>query len=116
MQKRWRESCVRYMVYKVVITFAAEEDFINVFNYIYYQLENPLAAGSFARDYIDAIKRLSSLADGMQVCENEELANRGYRVIHLKKHRYKLLYKIDNDKAVVVSILHNLQQMRAPKV
>ena len=49
------------------------------------------------------------MAGSLKLCDDPELQALGYRTIHLKRHRYFLLYKIIDDIVRVDGIYHDLQ-------
>lgn len=102
------------MVYKVKISPSAEKDLRNAFDYIYRKLENPLAAGSFLREYYRTLKRLSIIADGLKIIEETDLAKYKYRIIHMSHYSYKLLYRIEGNEVIVDAFIHNLQILKPP--
>ncbi len=103
------------MAYKrVVITEFAKTQFIDCFQYIYYELQNPLAADSFLKDYQKTLDTLARIADGLPLCEDPELAAYGLRLIHFRHHRYKLLYRVKSDTIIIDAVYHDLQELRLP--
>lgn len=58
---------------------------------------------------IETRARLSRVADSLKLCDAPELCALGYRTIHLKRHRYFILYKIIDDIVRVDGIYHDLQ-------
>lgn len=57
----------------------------------------------------ETIGRLSYAADSLKLCDNPELRMQGYRTIHLKRHRYFMLYKIVDTFVYVIGVYHDLQ-------
>ncbi len=73
------------------------------------ELLDPSAFSSFLADLEETIDRLTFSADSLPLCENKRVALLGYRKIHLKKHRFFLLYRINGLKVIVDDIFHNLE-------
>lgn len=95
--------------YKVVIVRSARAQFAQILRYIRQNLGNEQAAKNVKEDMEDRL-RLSQVAGSLKLCDDPELRARGYRTIHLRRHRYFLLYKIIDDNIVRVDgIYHDLQ-------
>lgn len=101
-------------IYKVIITDPAKEQIYNFYSYIRNIFMNPLAADSFLDEYVKTIKRLSIIADGLPICEDSDLAFFDYRIIHLKKYNFKLLYRIADGVVIVDAAYHGLQELKLP--
>lgn len=97
------------MDYEVVLSDRAQAQFRQIVAYLAEKLQSKQAARNVTRDMQDTIKRLSHLAGSLKRCEDAELYARGYRMIHLKQHRYFMLYKIVGHQARVSGIYHDLQ-------
>ena len=97
------------MAYKVLITPPAKRRLDMYVGYTAHILKNPQAARSILSDAKEAKKRLSEIADTLQLCNNPILAKYGYRKIRFVKHQFVMLYRIDNDKAIVDGMFHELQ-------
>lgn len=57
----------------------------------------------------ETAKRLSHMADNLKLCDNLRLRSLGYRIIHLKHHRYFMVYKIVERSVYVVGVYHDLE-------
>lgn len=97
------------MEYKVVLTSMAEMQFRDIIDYLLYELENQQAAINVVNDFDDTIVRLSHTADSLKLCDDKVLRAEGYRTIHFKKHRYLMVYTLDEDTAYIEGIYHDLQ-------
>ena len=95
--------------YKVVITRDAKTHLAQILRYIRQDLGNEQAARSVRDDVLETKTRLSHVADSLKLCDNPKLCALGYRTIHLKRHRYFMLYKIIDDMVRVDGIYHDLQ-------
>lgn len=97
------------MVYKVVLTSQAKSQFREIVNYLYHKLKNPQAAANIMDDFDDTIARLSHVANSLKLCDDRILQAKGYRIIHFKKHRYLMVYTIDERTAYIEGVYHDLQ-------
>lgn len=95
--------------YKVVITRSARTQLAQILRYIRQDLMNEQAARSVKEDIEDTKIRLSQVAGSFKLCDDSELRAMGYRTIHLKRHRYFMLYKVVGDIVRVDGIYHDLQ-------
>ena len=98
--------------YNVVLTRIAKRQIIGCYLYIVYEFKDPLAADSFLEDVNNTIDLLKFMPTGLPLCEDDNLKKEGYRIIHLKRHRYKLLYRIKKNRVVIDAIYHNLQKIK----
>ncbi|MCM1136226.1 MAG: type II toxin-antitoxin system RelE/ParE family toxin [Clostridium sp.] len=96
-------------VFEVVLTDKAEAEIQKILDYIFYELKNAQAAYSVEQDMRETISRLSYVAGSLKLCDDPDLRAQGYRVIHLKRHRYFMLYKILDTCAYVIGVYHDLQ-------
>ena len=97
------------MAYKVIIMPPARR---RLEMYIYYTIEtlkNKPAAKAILADARDTRKRLSLTADSLRVCENPLLAKYGYRKIYFAKHRFLMIYRIQDNTVIVDGMFHELQ-------
>lgn len=97
------------MDYEVVVSDTASIQAERILNYIFYELGNVQAMRSVEQDMKETTERLSHVADSLKLCDDDALRLKGYRTIHLKYHRYFMLYKIVGKRAYVVGIYHDLQ-------
>ena len=95
--------------YKVVITRGAKAQLAQILRYIRQDLGNEQAAQSVKEDMTETKARLFRVASSLKLCDDPELYALGYRTIHLKSHRYFMLYKIIDDIVRVDGIYHDLQ-------
>ena len=93
------------MVYKVVLTSDAEEDLDQFIRYLLYEKKSKQAA----EDFEVTKQSLSRAAGSLKLCDNPKLKAQGYRRIHFLSHRYFMLYRIEDDLAIVDNIFHELQ-------
>lgn len=97
------------LIFSVEISDHALAQYRNHLIYLAYHLENPFAAKNLDLDFTDALRRLSISADGFAFMEDPELHARGYHIMHLKHHKYYIIYHIDHHTAVIDAIIHSLQ-------
>ena len=97
------------MVYKVVLTSDAEEDLDQFIRYLLYEKKSKQAASNVLEDFEVTKQSLSHVAGSLKLCDNPKLKAQGYRRIHFLSHRYFMLYRIEDDLAIVDNIFHELQ-------
>ena len=97
------------MNYEVVLTELAESHIRSIIHYIVFVLCNEQAAQSILNDMDDTIGKLSQVAGSIKLCDNMKLRELGYRTLHLKNHRYFMLYKVVGNIARVDGVYHDLQ-------
>lgn len=95
--------------YDVIFTDTAETQSQRILDYLFFELKNAQAAYSVEQDMKETVLRLSCVADSLKLCDDPKLRALEYRTIHLKRHRYFMLYKIEDDKVYVIGIYHDLQ-------
>ena len=95
--------------FKVVLTDKAESHARKILDYIVYELENVQAALSIEQDMKETVVRLSCIAGSLKLCDDPDLRALEYRTIHLRRHRYFMLYKIIGNYVYVIGIYHDLQ-------
>lgn len=61
------------------------------------------------KDLQETTQRLSHLAPSFKLCDSPKLRERGYHIIHCKKHSYFMLYKILERKVLVAGVYHSRQ-------
>ena len=92
------------MGYKVIIMPPAKR---RLDMYVFYTVET--LGKAILADARETKKRLSMAADSLKICENPLLAKFGYRKIKFAKHRFVMLYRIQNDTVIVDGMFHELQ-------
>lgn len=97
------------MEYKVVVTSDAEEDLEEYVRYLLLQKKNRQAASNVLDDFEQTKQILSRVAGSLKLCVNPKLKEMGYRKIKFQTHRYFLLYRVIDDKAIIDKIFHELQ-------
>lgn len=72
-------------------------------------LKNKQAAKEILADAKETKRRLSEVAFSLPICDNPVLAKYGYRKIKFAKHRYIMIYRIENNAVIVEGMFHELQ-------
>lgn len=97
------------MAYKVIIMPPAKR---RLDMYVYYTLEtlkNRQAAKSILADAKETKKRLSVIADSLKICDDPILAKYEYRKIGFEKHKFVMIYRIEDTHVIVDGMFHELQ-------
>ena len=97
------------MDYKVVVTVEAEEDLNQFVQYLLFAKKNKQAAKNVLDDFEDTVEKLKHVAGSLKMCDNPRLQSLGYHRINFQKHRYFMLYRMENDVVYVDDIFHELQ-------
>ena len=95
--------------YKVVVTDKAETALDKYIGYLVDVKKNEQAANNLFYDYIDTRKEQKRVAGSIKMPESKRLKERNLKRINFKRHNYFMLFRIDDDKAVVVEIFHGLE-------
>lgn len=78
-------------------------------DYLQYTLLNDQAARSVWQDTLETRDQLSKAAGSLKLCTHPQLKKHSYHIIHFKRHRYLMLYRIEGTTAYVEAIYHQLQ-------
>lgn len=97
------------MDYSVVVTEDAEKDLDRFIFYLLFEKKNEQAARNLLDDFEATKQSLERVAGSLKHCENLKLRERGYKRINFMAHRYFVLYHLEEDKAIVDNIFHQLQ-------
>lgn len=97
------------MEYKVVITSDAEEDLDEFIRYLLFDKKSEQAASNLLNDFEVTKQNLSRVAGSLKLCDNPRLKELGYRRINFLSHRYFMLYRLEDNIAIVDKIFHELQ-------
>ncbi len=97
------------MEYKVVITSDAEEDLDEFIRYLLFDKKSQQAASNLLNDFDVTKQNLSRVAGSLKLCDNPRLKELGYRRINFLSHRYFMLYRLEDNIAIVDNIFHELQ-------
>lgn len=97
------------MDYKVVITVDAELDLDQFIWYLLFEKKSEQAAKNLLDDFEITQKNLERVAGSLSDCQNPKLKELGYKRINFVSHRYFMMYRIEENKAIVDNIFHELQ-------
>ena len=97
------------MEYKVYITSDAEEDLDRFIRYLLFDKNNKQAASNLLNDFEATKQSLSLVAGSLKLCDNPALNKLGYRRINFLTHNFFMLYRIEENTAIVDNIFHELQ-------
>ena len=97
------------MGYKIKFTEGGQKLYDHTVNYFVETLGAPHIALRWVKAVNDAKEKLKTSANAYRLCEDSKLAEKNLHVIHLKKYKYKILYKIDGDTIYIEAILHDRQ-------
>ena len=109
MQMMWFQIWEENIDYKVVVTAEAEEDLNQFIQYLLLAKKNKQAAKNVLDDFEDTVELLKHVAGSLKTCDNPRLQSLGYHRINFQKHRYFMLYRIEDDVIYVDDIFHELQ-------
>lgn len=109
MQKRCLMNWNNDTDFKVIFTDDAKKQSRNIIDYLFFELNNAQAAYNVEQDMKETSQMLSRVAGSLKLCDNPKLNALGYRTIHLKRHRYFMLYKTIGNIVRVDGIYHDLQ-------
>ena len=101
------------MTYKVVVLPAAELRLERYIAYTRDTLGNSDAARNIAKDARKTKKRLSECADVLPLCQNEKLADLGYRAIRFERYDFFMVYRIVDNTVYVDGMYHDLQDFES---
>ena len=97
------------MDYRIVVTEEAEEDLNRFIQYLLFIKKNHQAAINVLDDFEETVEMLKPVGGSLKMCDNSRLEELGYHRINFQKHRYFILYRIENDVVYVDDIFHELQ-------
>ena len=100
---------VKNMAYKVIIMPPAKRRLDMYVGYTIEKLNNRQVAREILEDAKATKKRLAAIADSLKVCDNPILAKYGYRKIKFEKHKFLMVYRIQDNQVIVDGMFHELQ-------
>ena len=103
------------MVYELIISERADELINRLTAYLLNHLKNPDAAAHFLDELESIYDRLIDNPYQFPDSPDEYLFLRGYREALFETMQYKVIYRIDNRKVLIVGVFHTLEDYR-PKV
>ncbi len=100
---------LRVKKYKIVITDGANKQIGQFLRYVRNTLCNEQAYESLKEDYRETLHELETMAGIIAIDNNALLKKRKLRKIHFRRHRYTILYRVEEDIAYVIEIHHELE-------
>ena len=97
------------VLYDVIISPKALLQLDKYIDYIQFTLLNEQAAESVWKDAIETSETLKTVAGSLKLCDHPKLEKLGYRSICFLKHKYIMLYRIEDGIVYVEAIYHQLQ-------
>lgn len=97
------------MDYKVVVSQDAKDDLERYVSYLAMEKCSIQAATNLLDDYDKTIDELALIAGSLKYCDNKRLRDRGYKRINFLKHRYFMLFRVEDETVYVDRIYHFLQ-------
>lgn len=94
------------MGYKVIIMPPAKRRLDRYVLYTVETLGKRQAAKAILADARKTKKRLSTAADSLKICDDPLLAKYGYRKIKFAKHKFVMLYRIQDGTVIVDGMFH----------
>lgn len=95
--------------YKVLLTADAREDLKRYLSYLKNVKKSPQAAKNVLNDYIDTRKELEKCAGSLADPDSQKLREWGLKRMNFLRHNYFMLYRIEENNAVIISIFHSLE-------
>ena len=95
--------------WNVIATSDVQQDLDNFVYYLLVEKLNEQAAKAVLDDYDETIEELANVAGTLKLLEDPQLNE--YRKIRLRRHDYYLLYRLDNNTAIVDRMFHDLQDL-----
>lgn len=93
----------------VVATEDVQNDLDRFVYYLLVEKLNNQAAKAVLDDYDETIEELSNIAGSLKPLEDPDLSK--YRKIRFRRHNYYLLYRIQEDIAIIDRMFHDLQDI-----
>ncbi len=97
------------MIYSVMVSSDAEDDFENILQYLLFEKKSKQAAEHFINDFENTKNHLSSNAKSIRLCTNARLKELGYRRMNFLEMEYFFLYRISDNIVIIDNIFHRLQ-------
>lgn len=97
------------MDYNIIITKDAQDDLDLFIDYLVNEKKNSYAAKNVLNDFEETIEILKVVAGSLKLCDNPKLKKYNYHRINFIKHKYFMLYRIENNNVYVDRIFHELQ-------
>lgn len=95
--------------FNVIISLKALSQLNSYIDYLQYTLLNDQAAYNVWQDALETRDQLSRVAGSLKFCAHPQLKKNGYRAISFLRHRYLMLYRVEDTTVYVDAIYHQLQ-------
>lgn len=92
--------------YKVVLSRSAKDDLKKSVSYLHDSKKSPQAAKNLLDDFNETKSKLKMVAGSLKILDNQNFSSRGLRKIGFRKHKYYMIYVIDEATAYVTNIFH----------
>lgn len=100
------------MGYELIISDRADELIDRLTSYLLNKLKNPDAAAHFLDELESVYDRLIDNPYQFPDSPDEYLLLRGYREAVFETMQYKIVYRIDNQRVLIVGVFHTLEDYR----
>lgn len=97
------------MAYSIVVTSDAEKDLEGFITYLLFEKKNEQAARNLLDDFEETKNILSNVAASLKDCDNPKLKQFGYKRTNFRKHRYFMLYRIEENMVIIDNMFHELE-------
>lgn len=95
--------------FEVVLAPRALAQLRDYLDYLNWVLLNEQAARAVYEDAYQTLDCLATTARMLPLCTYPVLRQQGYRLIHFRRHRYLMLYRVVDSLVTVEAIYHELQ-------
>lgn len=97
------------MQFNVDVSELAESQYDNILDYLANVMCNPQAVTGVISDFDYAIEELEKKASLFGYCNDERLRRLELHKLHLRHHKYVLVYRIDGQNVIVEGMYHESQ-------
>jgi plasmid stabilization system protein ParE len=97
------------MDYKVIISEFAKQQIDEYLYYLAYVKKNEQAVRSVWEDFQKTSVRLGIVAGSIKDSDNDILKRLRYKIIHLEKHKYIMVFRVIGRTAFVEAVYHESQ-------
>ena len=104
---RFVPKLARNMAYKIAFTETGRKTYDECIEYILFELGHPQAARKLLEDIDMVLESLQMAAASFALCDDEDLRSHGLRKVHLRRHSYKIFYRVDGDNVYIEYVLHD---------
>lgn len=97
------------MQYSVEMSELAEKQYDDILYYLANVKMNLQAVQGVIDDFDFSVEQLENFAGTFGFCEDTRLKAMGFHKLHLKTHRYLLVYRVNGSKVIIEGMYHELQ-------